>query len=168
MCWELSANNKSTMSPVWDKQHHSFVICLRQYVSVLCLNVNEVLLIWCCIHVNHKPATSASGTKWVTSNRTVVTSWHGNAYYVLALCDRNSPHKGPSVRRFDVSFTAILSEQFSKHSDCQRFETPWRSCKLTVSTGQIGDPSILDFFLVITISRWLSAILHWCKTEFMH
>ena len=146
----MSANNNSTQSSVWDKPHHGFVVCLRQYASALFLKVNEAFLIWYCIYVNHVSATSANGTKWVTPNRTMATLWHGNACYVPAICDRNFCHKGPSVRCLDVSFPFILIELFNKHSGCQRFETQWRSCKLTVSMGQKPDRSILYWLLMIT------------------
>ena len=55
----------------------------------------------------------------------------------LALCERNhlpveSPHKGPFMLDFCVFFVVSPNNLMDKRSRCRSFETPWRSCDVTV------------------------------------
>ena len=54
--------------------------------------------------------------------------WFGNILINLSM---DSPHKGPILLSFDVSFVVSL-KVVEQQSSCRWFETPWPSCNVTI------------------------------------
>ena len=65
-----------------------------------------------------------------------MSPWYGNVFFSLAVCEGNPPftcksiaHKGPVMQSFPIC--NLLAWKMS----CWWFETPWRSCDVTLMTN---------------------------------
>ena len=85
--------------------------------------------------------------------QSIMTSWHGNAFCVLALWERNPPVTGgfpshrASIAGFDVSFNVNLNKTLNKQSN--RFEISWRSCDVTVMQNHITERYVVRIWLTL-------------------
>ena len=105
-----------------------------------------------------------SGVYWlrVTFICHMMTSWHGNALRVAGpfVTGGSSSGKGPAVRCFAIFCIVNLNKLLKKQSSYRWFETPWRSCNITIQECiltlrvQFGAHFVNDFFLIPSHNKY--------------
>ena len=75
-------------------------------------------------------------------------------------------HRPPldSHRSFDITFVVTLNKLSNKQSSCRWFETPWRSCEVTVMSAlvRIG---LTQCGSKLTETEWSSGWLFWSSLQ---
>ena len=126
--------------------------------SFMCWNKNEMIYSWYALinlHLNID---------------IMMTPSKGNIYALLALCEDNSPVTGeflsqrPVTRSFDVFFDLRLNKQMNKQSRRRWFETPWRSCCVTVV--RIAFLRVYDPMFQYMYAGFPGVLLSWHMTKY--
>ena len=161
------------MSTIWKSTNHIIGLIQRRFNSI----ANALELHHPCIH----PSRSFCYVQVIQTFQNPIPQFHDFIlhehvpYHVPWWCDEHghvfcvkgthwytvtldSPHTGPIMWSFDISFVVSLNKLLKKLLSCQWFQMPWYSCDNTVM--ETHQPQTTDLGCYDDMDSWYNSLQH--------